>query len=519
MRDVAADLDGLRCDRRRTFLTAVAAAFSLGLAAHAFRYFNFMVTHDSVMIHQSDAAWQISLGRFLQPVYLLLRGELCAPFLIGLLSLVYIALAGFVVIRMLRLRSRWAMVLACGVLAANTTVTLTNATYFPWADINMAALLLGVCAVWLFQRYRYGFLPGAVLVTLSVALYQSYFQAAIILLMIVLVARLLDGEKYQRVLLAGLKGLAMLLIGLGLYYCAFRSVLYLTGISAFDGYNGIANVLDFSSVPFVRLLCETYLYGIRYFVGPIAVRPLLMTAVNALLFVGAAGGLVLLMIRRRLSAGAILVTCAVVALMPLGMNAVYFLSKGTFHELMVYSFFFLYVFALMIFDRCADSLPQAGKRGSGRLLLIVGCVLVSTVLTDSIIYANQAYMSRQLVYEESAAVMTRVLDRIEQTDGYVPGETPVALIGELNSSPLFAERDGFEQISSIGVGMGYRAVLTYSDTVRWYFEQVLGYPIRILEGEELATLASLPEVAAMPAFPAADSCRVIDGTVVVRLAP
>lgn len=45
-------------------------------------------------------------------------------------------------------------------------------------------------------------------------------------------------------------------------------------------------------------------------------------------------------------------------------------------------------------------------------------------LFDRGIYANQMYLKKDLEYDATLSVMTRVVDRIEQVEGYIPGETP-----------------------------------------------------------------------------------------------
>ena len=64
------------------------------------------------MIDQSiDMTWQIQLGRFLQPIYLLFRGDIAVPYLIGLLAYLYLAAAICLVVDLLSLSStclsRW----------------------------------------------------------------------------------------------------------------------------------------------------------------------------------------------------------------------------------------------------------------------------------------------------------------------------------------------------------------------------------------------------------------------------
>lgn len=67
--------------------------FLFGFAAHGYRFLHAAFSHDSLLIYQDEAVVQTALGRFLQPVYWQLRGHICAPFLIGVLALLFLGLA------------------------------------------------------------------------------------------------------------------------------------------------------------------------------------------------------------------------------------------------------------------------------------------------------------------------------------------------------------------------------------------------------------------------------------------
>ena len=170
--------------------------FCSGLIAHGFAYFNAAFSHDGLyQLSGTDDLFQVSLGRFLQPVWRFVRGDISAPWLTGALSLLFIALAAHLVICLLRLRRplwRW---LVCALMTVNRTVTLLNATYTQCVDVFMLSLLLSVLAVWLLER---GGLPsfalGALSLTASLALYQSYVSVALGLMLLLFIDRALQGQ-------------------------------------------------------------------------------------------------------------------------------------------------------------------------------------------------------------------------------------------------------------------------------------------------------------------------------------
>lgn len=110
--------------------------------------------------------------------------------------------------------------------------------------------------------------------------------------------------------------------------------------------------------------------------------------------------------------------------------------------------------------------------------------------------------------------MNRITARMEETEGYVLGETPVAIIGSLSESDMMVSREGFE---GFGTGTYENSSLTYYKTYEKYFDFVAGYPVNLLEEEEALKLAEKDEVQSMPCFPDMGACKMIDGTMVIKL--
>lgn len=488
--------------------------FLFGLAAHAFCYFNAFFSHDSLMVYQDDTLWQISLGRFLQPVYLLVRGRIAAPFLVGLLSLTWLSAAVYLIVRLLDIRSHAATVLTCGVLATNAALTYANATYLPWVDIYMLALLLAVLGVYAFQNFRFGFLWGAIPLCLSLGLYQAYFQAAVMLLLMLLVKRLFDENDAKAALIACLKALAMLLIALLMYYAAYRAVLWATGVEAASGENGLAGVGDYSKVSLLSLFIDTYLYPIKYLLIPRTHNRALIAGLNVLIVALTGVGVVKIVRAKKLTGASLLLLIALLGLMPFGMNAASFLSKGLTHSLMIFSFFLVYVFALFVWDYIGR-IRAAGAAGAGlfRALRAVLAAALAVVIFSGVVYANKVYVMKELQNKTTLSIMTRVVDRMEQCEGYEAGETPVAIVGM--PARLIADRPGYEDVDGEGTTNSFG--ITYYQTYTWYFQNILAYPVRLVPEAQRDALAGSPEVMGMPAFPDADSIQFIDGVLLVKL--
>lgn len=482
-------------------------------AAHAYRCFHLMYSHDSLMVFQNNVDRQVSLGRFLQPVYWNLRGQLCAPLLLGITSVIWLTLAACIVINVLGIQRRITVFVICGVLATSSSLSLSYATYLPWIDIFTLSLLFCVLGVFLWRRYpRRGFLFGMLPIMVSMALYQAYFQSAVILSMIILAKEILEGETFKKVVIDGTKALCMLLGGCLFYYAAMQIVLLVTATGAATSYNGMSRIGGGNMT--LKYLCfmlmKTYVYVLDEIVRPVTYNPYgMVTGMNILLLVLACAGIIRMVYKKKLSRINVLLLAALLLAMPFGVNVVYFISRGVEHPLMTYSFSFGYILAVLIFEMNTEYGMQPLP------LQVFATALIVWIIWDSIVFANQLYLKKGLEEQATLSCMTRIVDRMEQMEDYAVNETPVVLIGQLEHSGLAEEREGFA--GDYGVGMARNFAVTDYESYEDYFEFVLGYPIHLLSESESERYAGMEEVQRMPDFPAKDSCKYVDGVLVVKL--
>jgi len=188
------DLEQLRNFARRhaRFLWCRAASLLTGLCAHAYFYTGLGFSQDSLMLYTNDVDWQISLGRFMIPVYYYLRGRFTVPWLLGLYCILYAAISASLIASMMNIRKAGHLLLLCGIIMTNAAVTAQTATYVHVIDIYMLAFLMATLSVWFLWRFRFGFLVGIPLLMVGVGLYPAYFAAAAALCVLLVIQQLLD---------------------------------------------------------------------------------------------------------------------------------------------------------------------------------------------------------------------------------------------------------------------------------------------------------------------------------------
>lgn len=427
--------------------------FLWGLLAHGFTFFNTNFSHDELTLvyQRGDFDFEISIGRFMQPVYMgLFRGTLLSPWLIGALSLAMLALAVYLIIRMFDVRSTRTILVVSGLLATNMALTLAFATYRASVDIFVCALLFATVSVYLWRRYRYGFLPAILTMTISLGLYSAYATSAVTLVLLCLLVSLWNGEAVRKVVRDGALAVLMLLASGALYLLLSRVVANAAGVTLNDAVNtSITSIGDYAGYSVMQLLRETYLFPFTFVWSRLSMGNWLIRACWILLAATPVGLTAYALRRHNMRPAAAVLAVVIMLLLPLAVNFAYFLSKGFVHERMAFAFFLVPAFAaiavgLPLFQRRTDtaladapeadtepSVEDAPKHAPDRmrwLSMVTACALLVMTFAN-IRFANDVYLKKDLEAQATLSVMTRVMDRIDSIPDYVPGETPVAIYG------------------------------------------------------------------------------------------
>lgn len=509
MKPIRSDLPRLK---RVFFCTLI-----FSLAAHAYMYFAFAPSHDSLstLINTvGDGNHQLSLGRFLQPVYWLLRGRLPAPWLVGMLSILYLTAGSYFILAVLGIERRFSTVLLCGVFSTNLAVIATNATYLYSSDMYMLALACAGAGVWLWERLppRWGTLAAIPCFTCCMGLYQAYIDVAIGLALLLLIRHIIEGEKFSILWKRAVRYGLSLLAGAVLYYAMVEFSLSLTGVAMAAGYNSLGNLLGSGLPALLRLIPLAYWDFFWFFMGARSYNPLhvrLCVIALGLLGVWQWVGMIRAQHIRRSELFALLLC---VLLLPLGLNFVYVLSAGMVHNLMVYSFFLVYAALLLPFE-ASDS-----PRRSGFVCRTTISLICAYMVFFNIVFANGAYYKKQLIYEASSQHAFAIVERMEADPEYEPGVTPVALIGSFPQSRMAWETDMYFTMYRDVTGLQDESSFTYDSTFASYCRYALGHSINLIpEGDQLLEIQNRPSTLQMPLFPQDGSCQMIDGVMVVRL--
>ena len=105
--------------------------------------------------------------------------------------------------------------------------------------------------------------------------------------------------------------------------------------------------------------------------------------------------------------------------------------------------------------------------------------------------------------------MTSILNDIKDVEGYVPGITPVAFYGDLDTNEYIYDINGTEQLTVYGMG---KTSLSYQGTDYAYIKYYTSERINLTRAEY-----NNPDVLAMPQYPNQGSIGFVGDVLVIKL--
>lgn len=519
----------------RNLKVSIISSFIFGIIAHGYCCFNGFFNNDSLNLLFTDIKYHgIGIGRVLRPLFGTIAGPYTLPFLSVFFSLILIALAVWYISKIFNLKNKTSIVILSAVLTTNFTLTLINASCIQDSACYMLAMFLSVYAVYLIRKYNKWFIYviAIVLFGASLALYQPMIQCAIILLLICLFFDIFKNKSDKKNIICGPIYLGLIIAALFAYSLMVVSEVSKTEISLVNTYNGITQVGQFDSISSILdAITTTYTNVYYFFIDKIIqcgyfheiVIGILNIVVLALIIVCC---IVKIVIEKPGVLKTLLLAC-VVLLMPFGINFVCFISQGTEHEIMVYSFSFIYVFAVALVESInKDSIINLGKKtqiNSFEIFKVFNIAMTSIALLlvfNFSIFSNQCYLCKQLQVNSTNQIMNRIVYELEHTPGYVAGETPVAIIGDLGYNKSLMTDSEFD---TDWYGMRGKSSISFYSCYKHYFKYYLNYPINMVEPETAKELSQTEAFEHMfvygspHQYPANNHILDIDGTLVVKL--
>ncbi len=511
---------------KREWKTAFLSCVLLGLMIHMPMLLSDIPNHDGLDSMYFDQN-MITSGRWFLMVACGFSSFYTLPWVIGILGLFFLGCTSAALCELLDVRKTWAVVLISGLLVSFPALASTFAYVFT-LDGYMLAMFLAVLGVLFTKKYPHGYVPGAVCLAFSMGTYQAYLSFAMILSVFV-VLRLFgweDGSIHGKETTAGKRGeasvreailgalhyLYMGVLGGGLYLVLLQVLLKIQGKKLAE-YQGIDSMMSGAAEGGGVLAAVAEMY--RDFLGftlkgNILFQNGISMAACVLLAAILAAAVFLLFWRRKYWKNTLrlVIMILLVIALPVATNIILLISPTvTYHLLMRYQWVLYLIGIVALIGGC-----DFGKAG---IWLEWGVCLSAFVLVFYFgITDNIAYSNLQKKYEKTYAYCVRLVDRIEQTEGYYPG-IPIAMIGVVGEEQ-YPVTDLTLPVTANMIGMNGDILLYRGDNYRLFAKNYLGATLNILPAEAMEEMYYSQEYIDMDSFPGADSIRIIDGVMYIK---
>lgn len=499
----------LRGKIKREWKLAFLAAAVTALLVHMPALLMDVPNHDGLDSMYFDQN-MITSGRWFLMVACGFSSFYTIPWVIGLLGILFLSLAAAALTEALELKKPWVIVVCSGLLASFPALASTFAYVFT-LDGYMLALLLAVLAVVLTKKYQKGFLAGGVCLAFSLGIYQAYLPFAMILSVFCILMLLSEDGTGKEKLRKILHYLYMGILGVVLYYGILQVLLRLQGkqLASYQGIDGMAQgnnagLLTSIKQMYVDFLKFTLRGNVLYqnWISGVALLLLLFAALFA-------GGVLVKNRKWWKKPGFFGIIILAVLVLPVITNVILIISPSvTYHLLMRYQWV-LYLIGLAAF---VGNGTEEGKTGAVLQWLALCCGVVLVFFYG--VVDNIGYSNLQKRYEKTYAYCVRLLDRIEQTEGYYQG-IPIAMIGVVGEDE-FPGTDITLDVTSGMIGLNGDSLLYTGENYRLFMQHYLGATLNILPADAMKEMYYDEEYIEMDSFPGENSIRIIDGILYVK---
>ena len=499
-----------RAKIKSTWKIAFFSAFLLGILIHLPVMLSDIPNHDGLSSMYFDQN-MITSGRWFLSIACGFSSYFTIPWIIGLIGLFWLGLAAAALTEVLELTDPLVITVVSGLLVSFPALASTFAYVFT-LDGYMLALFLAILAVLFTKKYEKGWLAGAVWLAFSMGTYQAYLPFAILLCVYVILLFFMETKGFRDKAVYALRYLGMGAAGAALYYVILQILLKLQG-KVLDTYQGINSMEHGSGQGLFATVKGMYLDFLAFTVhGNVLVNNIFSLAACVVLLLLTAYLLIRGMLQRKWWKNPLffVIIILLAAGLPLLTNVILVISPNlTYHLLMRYQWVLYLILMLAFVSRSAMKEGKADIGIQWAALLAAVVLIFNYGVSDNIGYSNL-----EKKYEKTYAYCVRLLDRIEQTDGYYQG-IPIALVGVIGYDE-FPTTDITGKVTDGMIGLSGDYLIYKGADYQSFIQNYLGATLNFLDPDTVGEIYMTQEYIDMDTFPGANSTKVVEGILYVK---
>jgi len=496
------------------------SSMTIGIIVHLFMITNMFPNHDSVSIINNIFLVSLVGGRWFAFIPDFLSTDYFLPWISGLLSIFYISISGCLIIKCLRINNSLNCILISGLMTSFPTV-VCSLTYHT-SDIMISALLLACLAIYITQRFRYGFCIGFIFIAMSLGVYQAYFSVAAGLSVGILIVDIIqDKISLREIIIKGIKLFSTLLLGIILYFLMIKVTLsiYKMGLLTYQNMNEMGKI-PISIIP--GLIKKAYTSIVNFFIRDAyglhrAPYFFMKYAFYVVTIMSVAFLMIIIIQKKFIKKGMRFVLLGfLIILYPLACNIVYLMNPANVYLNMIYGMVLLPILIIVLIETIQDNSKNKEKRWlfiSKRTVCWVISSVFAICIYNYAILANKTYIRMHITYEHAYAYSIELMARIESVDGYSE-DIPIFLIGT-RAATINEIQQLNEEVAGIS---GARANLPMSYSYLTFIRNFLGFRDGMVLGDlDLIISYNMEEeFKTMSTYPEPGSIKRINDTMVVK---
>ena len=292
-----------------------------------------------------------------------------------------------------------------------------------------------------------------------------------------------------------------------------------TGISIGGDYNSAGNVSNLSLKSIVLVIPKAYGALAKRLIYPDVRNNFFVLLATAILFIVTCISLVWVFKRNKDYPKKNIIMGIILILLPLGLNAIYVISLGVLHYLMIFAYYLLFLLPLVLLKILSQTTDKDGdhiRRGRIKRLFLISVVSIIVIGFNNIIFSNAVYTYKKIVYDNTLLHAHSVWQDVNALDGYKEGETAVLFVGKFTDSDSNA---AYESYISDHYSSTFHAGFTSSIAGEWslgrFYERILGRDMNIVHTD--LDKFDPAVIADMPVYPYDGYCRLMGDTVIVKM--
>lgn len=485
----------------------------IGLCTHIYKFTNTLPNHDSLFNFYSDQN-VLGMGRWLLSIACGASSYFDLPWVNGLLSLLFIAATAAVVISVLEVKNVILVVIISGILVTFPGVTETFFFEFT-ADGYMLAMLLASLAVY-FSRIGDNnikhLILSAIFICMSCGIYQAYVSFALVLALCYFMQELLEDRRTLKEYFAWIKNQVIVYVsGLLAYLLIWKICMIFQNVqvNAYQGYQGIANVGQIS----IPVLCGAVKNTIKtWFVFLLEWNVLehgwtLYGILNVIFILFALSAIIVAIYKSKLyqkKIQSVLFGLCLFAL-PFFCCIWCFTSSGvTYGSRMLQSIAVFYAWIMVLIAKWWNV-----------KLKNIAVILIMIIIFNFGISANISYYLMNKCYETSYATANEMMMRIHLLDNGCVKK--VAVVGNRGTEVSLDTTELGNRVHTYGACLESNLLFDQEHTIL-FLKNMSDFEYEVPTTEELVKIERLDEVQQMSVWPFSDSMKLINDTIVIKLA-